>query len=119
MSDDRERAERAEAEVERLRALVAQLSEQNEALRLRAHDADHERNLAMSQGARLFVLAEERRKVMALREAEVARLRTENARMADTIGAVGRKVGAESCDRDALLAAVADAIEAAKAEVSR
>lgn len=47
-------------------------------------------------------------------EAEV--LRAEATRLTDTLGAVGHAVGAESCERDVLLAAVAAAIEAARRE---
>lgn len=37
---------------------------------------------------------------------EVERLRAEVTRLADTLGAIGRGVGAESCDRDVILAAI-------------
>lgn len=37
---------------------------------------------------------------------EVERLRAEVTRLADTLGAIGRSVGAESCDRDVILAAI-------------
>ena len=45
---------------------------------------------------------------------EVERLRAEVTRLADTIGAIGRRVCAESCERDVILDAIGDAYDAAR-----
>jgi hypothetical protein len=41
-------------------------------------------------------------------------LRAEVTRLSDTIGAIGRRVGAESCERDVILDAIGDACDAAR-----
>lgn len=43
---------------------------------------------------------------IANREVIIGELRAEATRLADTLGAIGRSVGAESCDRDVILAAI-------------
>lgn len=43
---------------------------------------------------------------IANREEIIGELRAEATRLADTLGAIGRSVGAESCDRDVILAAI-------------
>ena len=48
------------------------------------------------------------RRVLAIDEVE--RLRAEVTRLADTLGAIGRRVCAESCDRDVILDAIDDSI---------
>ena len=45
---------------------------------------------------------------------EVERLRAEVTRLSDTLGAIGRRVGAESCERDVILDAIGDAYDAAR-----
>jgi len=45
---------------------------------------------------------------IANREVIIGELRAEATRLADTLGAIGRSVGAESCDRDVILAAIRD-----------
>jgi len=45
---------------------------------------------------------------IANREDVIGELRAEVTRLADTLGAIGRSVGAESCERDVILAAIRD-----------
>ena len=85
---------------------------------LKAWDAveEHGRWIARNDPSLMFVGCEKpaayaahmerERRTLAIDEAND--LRAEVTRLADTIGAIGRSVGAESCERDVILAAIRD-----------
>ena len=94
-------------EVERLRAEVATAKAVAEQSAI-----DHRCAVDMARHER--ETSDQLRASIASREEVIGELRAEVTRLADTLGAIGRRVCAESCERDVILDAIGDAYDAAR-----